>query len=152
MKISTKGRYGLKAVMEIARKGENELISLRDLSETPGISASYLEQLFKKLRMAGVLRTVRGAHGGYTLAKPVEEITAGEVLRPLEGSMAPAVCAQEGYTACADQGFCIEAYLYRQIRESIDHVIDTITLAEMLEIERQQLQRTKHLCGAWEGI
>ena len=152
MKISTKGRYGLKAVLEIARQADNGHVSMRDLSQGTGISASYLEQLFKKLRAAGVLRSVRGAQGGYALAKPVGEITAGEVLRALEGSMAPTVCAQKEYAGCAHE-FCIESYLYQRIRESIDNVIDTITLSEMLEIEKQQtLQRPNHLCGAWEGI
>lgn len=153
MKISTKGRYGLKAVMEIARQQDKGLISMRDLSETTGISASYLEQLFKKLREAGILQSVRGAQGGYALAKPADKITAGEVLRPLEGSMAPTVCAQKDFKGCREYEFCIESYLYRRIRESIDDVIDAISLAEMLEIEKQQsLQRPKHLCGAQEGI
>ena len=153
MKISTKGRYGLKAVMEIARQADNGHVSMRDLSQTTGISASYLEQLFKKLRAAGVLRSVRGAQGGYALAKSTREITAGEVLRALEGSMAPTVCAQKEYAGCVGREFCIESYLYQRIRDSIDNVIDAITLAEMLEIEKQQsLQRPKHLCGAREGI
>lgn len=69
MKISTKGRYGLKAVMEIARQADNGHVSMRDLSQTTGISASYLEQLFKKLRAAGVLRSVRGAPGGLCAGK-----------------------------------------------------------------------------------
>ena len=70
-----------------------------------------------------------------------------------EGSMAPTVCAQKEYAGCVGREFCIESYLYQRIRESIDNVIDAITLAEMLEIEKQQsLQRPKHLCGAREGI
>lgn len=93
------------------------------------------------------------AHRGYALAKSTREITAGEVLRALEGSMAPTVCAQKEYAGCVGREFCIESYLYQRIRESIDNVIDAITLAEMLEIEKQQsLQRPKHLCGAREGI
>ena len=83
MKISTKGRYGLKAVMEIARQADNGHVSMRDLSQTTGISASYLEQLFKKLRAAGVLRSVRGAQGGYALEMCIRDSFISEWLEPI---------------------------------------------------------------------
>ena len=152
MKFSTRGRYGLKAVMELARREGQGPVSMRDLAESIGISAPYLEQLFKKLRAAGVIESSRGAQGGYALAKPLKRISVGDVIRPLEGSMAPAACAEQDFTGCQSDR-CIEAYLYRKIRQSVDDVIDSVTLWDMLEKEKElALQRPSHACGAWEAI
>lgn len=152
MRLSTRGRYGLKAVMELARRWQSDqLVSMRDLSLATGLSASYLEQLFKKLRTAKIIKSVRGAQGGYTLARPVENIVVGDVLRALEGQMAPSACAEKDYQKCKQREFCVESYLYQKIRESMDAVIDSMTLADMLKIEKEQsLHRPQHRCGDLE--
>lgn len=139
MRISTKGRYGLKAVMELSRNYGGEPISVRELAARADVSATYLEQLFKKLRTASVVASVRGAQGGYTLARPPGEIPVGSVLRALEGSTAPMFCAEDGFS-CENADVCVESFLYRKIRESIDSVIDSLTLADMLE-EESDMQR-----------
>lgn len=94
MKISTKGRYGLRAVIDIAIHGDSEPVSLSDIAVREDISVSYLEQLIAKLRRADIVTSVRGAKGGYSLAKPKNEISVGDVLRALEGDLAPVNCSE----------------------------------------------------------
>ena len=93
MKLSTKGRYGLRAFIDLAVWGENEPISLTSIAERQDISVSYLEQLMAKLKKAGLVNSIRGVNGGYVIAKPAEEISVGDVLRALEGDLAPVECA-----------------------------------------------------------
>ena len=138
MKISTKGRYGLKAMFELACRYGETPVSIRAIAEAQGISEHYLEQLFKKLRKAGVVQSIRGAQGGYALARPPEEITIGEILRALEGTVAPVSCA-ETEVSCAYARQCVENYVYRQIREGIDRVVDNLTLSSML-MEQRRIQ------------
>jgi Rrf2 family protein len=139
MRISTKGRYGLKAVIELARHHGDEPTSVRELAGRVGVSATYLEQLIKKLRVAGIVDSSRGAQGGYTLSRPPDAISVGIVLRTLEGSIAPMVCAEEGF-CCENAHNCVEAFLYRRIRESIDDVIDKLSLQDLLD-EGSTLER-----------
>ncbi len=154
MKFSTKGRYGLKAVMELARRSGEGPISMRDLTDAIGVSAPYLEQLFKRLRAVGIIESVRGAQGGYALAKRPEDILVGDVIRPLEGSMAPAACAEKDFHGCK-ASMCIESYLYREIRESVDRVIDSITLSDMLDKEQELTKNSVQAqpkCERWEAL
>ena len=87
MKISTKGRYGLRAIVDIALNGERDAVSISSISERQSISVSYLEQLLAKLRKAELIKSIRGAQGGYRLNRPAEEISVGAVLRALEGDL-----------------------------------------------------------------
>ena len=87
MKISTKGRYGLRAVIDIAIHGENEPVSLSDIAIRQDISISYLEQLIAKLKKAHIVTSIRGAKGGYSLAAPMNKISVGDILRALEGDL-----------------------------------------------------------------
>ena len=87
MKLSTKGRYGLRALIDLALYSENETVSIQSIARRQNISDSYLEQLMRKLRSAGLIVSVRGAQGGYKLARPANEISVGDVLRALEGSL-----------------------------------------------------------------
>ncbi len=137
MRISTKGRYGLKAVLELGRREGQGPVSVRELAGCIDISATYLEQLFKKLRQADVVSSIRGAQGGYVLAHQPDEIIIGTVIRALEGSMAPAACAVEGFS-CRNADSCVESFLYKEIRKSIDRVIDNVTLGDMLRQEREE--------------
>ena len=92
MKLSTKGRYGLRALIDLALYSENETVSIASISARQNISESYLEQLIAKLRKAGLVTSVRGAGGGYKLAKPASEISVGDILRALEGSLDAVKC------------------------------------------------------------
>lgn len=133
MKLSTRGRYGLKAVFELALHYGDGPIPLRDVASRQNLSESYLEQLFLSLRKDKIIESVRGAQGGYMLTKSPKEITVGEVLRCLEGNMSPAVCLEEEGVTCSQEEECITKYVWSEIKKSIDQVIDSITLQDMVE-------------------
>lgn len=134
MKLSTKGRYGLRAVLDIAVYGREEAVALSCTSEREGISINYLEQLVPKLKKAGILNSIRGAQGGYVLAKPAEEISVGDVLRALEGSLSPVDCGElDGEEGCSAAKSCVTKYVWKKISDSINETVDAITLAELVK-------------------
>lgn len=135
MKISTKGRYGLRAVIDIALNGETEPVALSEIAVRQNISISYLEQLSGKLRKAGIIKSLRGAKGGYKLSKPAEEISVGEILRALEGNLNPVDCAEvtgEG-ESCSGSGLCVTKYVWKRISDSINNTVNSLMLSELLE-------------------
>lgn len=132
MKLSTKGRYGLMAMFQLAMDYGQGPVSLKYVAEKQGLSENYLEQLFASLRKDGLLTSVRGAQGGYMLSREPEDITVGEILRTLEGDMAPAECALHG-TECIKEESCATRLVMIKLRDSIDSVINNITLKDMLE-------------------
>ncbi len=135
MKISTKGRYGLRAVIDIAIHGENEPVSLSDIAVRQDISVSYLEQLIAKLKRANIVTSVRGAKGGYSLAAPKEQISVGEILRALEGDLSPVNCSEvtENGDPCKESGQCVTKVVWKRISESINNAVDHLMLSELLE-------------------
>lgn len=135
MKISTKGRYGLRAVIDIAIHGENEPVSLSDIAVRQDISISYLEQLIAKLKKANIVTSVRGAKGGYSLAMTKEDISVGDILRALEGDLSPVNCSEvtENGDACKASNQCITKIVWKRISDSINEAVDNLTLADLLE-------------------
>ncbi len=136
MKLTTKGRYGLRAVIDLAMYAKTEPVSLSDVAERQNISISYLEQLVAKLKKAGIVQSTRGAQGGYALAKAPEEISVGEVLRALEGSLSPVDCSAvdgEGETECSASNFCVTKYVWKRINDSINDTVNNMFLSELLE-------------------
>lgn len=134
LKLSTKGRYGLRAVLDIAIYGMEEAVSLSSTSEREGISINYLEQLVPKLKKQGILTSTRGAQGGYMLAKPPEDISVGEVLRALEGNLNPVDCALlDGEKECQASRCCVTKYVWKKISDSINDTVDAITIASLME-------------------
>lgn len=136
MKLTTKGRYGLRAVIDLAMYAKNEPVSLSDVAERQNISISYLEQLIAKLKKAGIVQSTRGAQGGYALAKASEEISVGEILRALEGSLSPVDCSAvdgEGETECSASNFCVTKYVWKRINDSINDTVNNMFLSELLE-------------------
>lgn len=137
MKLSTKGRYGLRAMIDLARYSEEEPVSISSIAARQDISERYLEQLVGLLKKAGLVRSIRGATGGYILAKGAEEISVGDVLRALEGSLEPVKCAafysEEGCTA-ADG--CVTKYVWQKINESINATVDHMMLNELVRESR----------------
>jgi len=140
MKISTRGRYGLKIIVDLAEvfvNGNNELTNTKGIAKRQGLSENYIEQLVAPLKKAGYVNSTRGAQGGYSLAKPPVEITVGEVLRLLEGSLAPVDCVAETDAAhgCgdADCGTCITKSVWSKMNDSLNDVIDSMTIQDMLE-------------------
>ena len=134
MKLSTKGRYGLRALIDLAQYSENEPVSITNISDRQGISERYLEQLMSMLKKAGLVKSIRGAGGGYVLAKNLEEISVGDVLRALEGSLEPVECSglhpEEG---CKAADSCVTKYVWQRINESINQTVDEIKLAQLVE-------------------
>ncbi len=134
MKLSTKGRYGLKAMFDLALNYGEGPIALNNIAERQKISVHYLEQLIAPLRKAGLVKSVRGAQGGYMLADSPENITVGDVIRTLEGPIAPADCViDDEENDCERSGHCITKTIWEKIKVSIDNVIDSITLQNMLD-------------------
>ncbi|MDR5658096.1 Rrf2 family transcriptional regulator [Serpentinicella sp. ANB-PHB4] len=134
MKLSTKGRYGLKAMFQLAIHYGEGPISLKNIAEKQKISDHYLEQLIASLRKVGLVKSVRGAQGGYMLAHSPQNITVGDIIRTLEGPLAPSDCVIEDDTSgCDRKDCCITRTVWTKIRDSISDVIDAITLQDMLD-------------------
>ena len=134
MKMSTKGRYGLRAMVDIAAncaKGEN-CVSLKSVATRQNLSESYLEQLISPLKKAGIVKSTRGAQGGYVLARDACEITVGEILRALEGPLDIVECEKTG-TNCGAGSCknCVTKNVWEKLSESVNEAADSITL-EML--------------------
>ena len=127
MKISTKGRYGLTIMMELARRGNDKPTSLKTIAERHNLSEHYLEQLVSPLRNAGLVKSVRGAYGGYTLTQAPDKMTAGRVIRVLEGPISPVDFDTEDDPAKRD--------LWLRIRDSIAAVLDSTTLEDLISFE-----------------
>ncbi|HBU11862.1 MAG TPA: AsnC family transcriptional regulator [Clostridiales bacterium] len=138
MKLSTKGRYGLKALVDLAVNGDKEAVSAGSIAQRQDISEGYLEQLLARLKKAGIVVSARGAHGGYFLARPAEQIRVGDVLRALEGSIEPAPCpGLEG--ECTDASSCVTKNLWRRINEGLTKIVDETSLRALIEESGQKL-------------
>ena len=142
MKISTKGRYALRLMVDLAMAGGGQPVSLRDVARRQQLSDKYLEQIVTPLSRAGLVRSVRGAGGGYLLTREPEQYTVGDILRPLEGDLAPVECAtDEGFCERADQ--CVTLELWQEIHRAVAQVVDGTTLADLVERQRRK-QRDGH--------
>lgn len=137
MKLSTKGRYGLRAMIDLARYSEEEPVSINSIAARQDISERYLEQLVSLLKRAGLVTSIRGAGGGYILSKDAREISVGDILRALEGSLEPVECAafysSEG---CLASDGCVTKYVWQKINDSINDTVDRITLDELVRESR----------------
>lgn len=137
MTISTKGRYALRIMMDLANH-IGETIKLKDIAARQDISEKYMEQIIAVLNKAGYVRSTRGAQGGYQLVKPPREYTVGMILRLTEGSLAPVECLTENALPCERQGRCATVEVYKRIYEAVNNVIDTTTVQDLVEIEREK--------------
>jgi len=121
-------------MFDLALNASDSPIPLKSIAERQGISEPYLEQLIASLRKAGLVKSIRGAQGGYMLAYPPEKITVGDVIRTLEGPVAPADCVIEGEKVeCSNAEYCITRMIWEKLRDSINEVIDSITLKDMID-------------------
>ena len=135
LKLSTKGRYVLKAMYQLALLSDkNTPLPVKTVAEIIGVSELYLEQIFSVLKKNGLIKSVRGAQGGYFLAKYSYEITVGDVLRSLEGSFAPSSCVlEDSDSACLNAEDCVTKIVWERMKTSIDQCMDSITLQDMLD-------------------
>ena len=135
MKLSTKGRYGLRAMIDLARYSEKEPVSIGSVAARQGISERYLEQLVALLKKAGLVKSIRGASGGYVLEKKPSEISVGDILRALEGSLEPVKCAAFDTTTgegCMASDGCVTKYVWQKINDSINDTVNQIMLDELI--------------------
>lgn len=140
MKISTKGRYALRLMLDLATYNTGEPVSLKDISKRQEISEKYLEQIIAILNRAGYVRSIRGAKGGYTLTREPKDITVGMILRETEGDLAPVACVSDtAREECNRTSACVTYRIYKQLNDAINGVIDHITVADMLEWQADQL-------------
>lgn len=137
MKISTKGRYALRLMLDLAVHDNGVCIPLKEIAARQEISEKYLEQIITPLSRAGLVKSVRGAQGGYRLAELPQDVTVGRILRVMEGELAPVECAGNA-AACGRADACVTIEVWRRLKEAIDGVVDGITLADLAERYRQQ--------------
>ncbi len=131
MKISTKGRYATRVMLDLALHNTGTCIKLKDIAARQGISEKYLEQIISLLNRAGYVKSVRGAQGGYLLAIPPESCTVGMILRLTEGSMAPVACLDEGSGDCQRCDTCETLEVWKKLYSAINEVIDGVTIADL---------------------
>ena len=131
MRVSTKGRYGLRLMVELAARDNGRPVLLRSLSEGLGVSPKYLHHLITSLREQGLVRSVRGAGGGFRLGRAPEAINVGEVVRVLEGPFAPVECL-EASGRCRRAPDCVTREVWRTLGETIERTLSAITLADLL--------------------
>ena len=142
MKLSTKGRYGLRAMIDLAQHSGDAPVSIISISERQDISERYLEQLVALLKKAGLVRSIRGAGGGYVLAKDMKEISVGDVLRALEGNLEPVECpGLDPDGGCNSADSCESKYVWKRINESISRTVDEIMLDQLVEESRKKTEK-----------
>ncbi len=137
MKISTKGRYALRLMLDLALNESGEPIRLKEVAGRQGISDKYLEQIIATLNKAGYVKSTRGAQGGYSLKKAPGEYTVGMILRLTEGSLAPVACVEDGKDACDRCDGCATMKLWAKVNDAVNNVVDTVTLQDLVDWQRE---------------
>ena len=137
MRVSTRGRYALRLMLDLAMNNTGEPVRLKDVATRQEISEKYLEQIISILIKAGFVKSVRGPAGGYSLKRKPEEYTVGMILRLTEGSLAPVDCVEDG-TDCGRADQCVTVLLWKKLNDAINGVVDNITLADLVEWQMQK--------------
>lgn len=133
MKISTKGRYALRMLLDLAEHSDNGFIALKDIAERQGISKKYLEQIVPVLNKSDILLTNRGFQGGYKLAQAPEKYTIGKILRLTEGSLVPVACLEQTPNRCERCNECATLPIWQGLSRVINDYLDNITLQDLLD-------------------
>ena len=141
MKISTKGRYALRLMLDLATYNTGEPVSIKDIAKRQQISEKYLEQIIALLNKAGFVRSIRGAQGGYMLKKEPKDYTVGMSLRQTEGDLAPVSCVGDEGMECDRRAECVTVRIYEKINDAINGVVDSITLADLLEWQAEKVDQ-----------
>ena len=137
MRVSTRGRYALRLMLDLAMNNTGEPVRLKDVAKRQEISETYLEQIISILNKAGCVKSVRGPAGGYSLKRKPEEYTVGMILRLTEGSLAPVDCVEDG-TDCGRADQCVTVLLWKKLNDAINGVVDNITLADLVDWQMQK--------------
>jgi len=133
VRVSTKGRYALRLLLDLAEHSGGGFISLKEIAQRQNISKQYLEQIVALLNTSNILRTNRGKQGGYMLAKPASEYTVREVLRITEGSLAPVTCLEEEVNLCDKATFCKTLPMWTGLQKVINDYLESVTLQDLVE-------------------
>ena len=144
MKISTKGKYGLRAMIDLAQYSEQEAVSISSIAQRQKISESYLEQLVAKLKKAGLVVSIRGAAGGYRLARPASGISVGDVLRAWEGDVRAVICTAQTEEGCEGEELCVTKYVWQRINESIEKTVDEMMIDQLVAESRKAQEKAKN--------
>jgi Rrf2 family transcriptional regulator, cysteine metabolism repressor len=137
MKLSTRTRYGMRALLELALASKGVPLQIKTIAERQNISNKYLEQLIAMLKTSGLVRSIRGPHGGYVLSMPPEEIRLSDVFRTLEGPILTVECVEDA-NVCPRAADCATRKLWTQIDEAILNVLDNKTLADLVEMSEKE--------------
>jgi Rrf2 family transcriptional regulator, cysteine metabolism repressor len=142
MKLTAKGEYGVRAMVRLALHYRAGPVPLPEIARQEDISLQFLEQIFLTLRRAGLIESVRGARGGYALAKPPGEIPIGDIIEALEGPIAPVECLVEpegeGHRACRRQQGCLTRGIWEKLRDRMQEVLEDISLEDMITLEQEK--------------
>lgn len=138
MKISTKGRYALRLMLDLAIRDTGEPVRIRDIAARQEISEKYLEQIISILNKAGYVKSVRGPQGGYHLMREPAQYTVGMILRLTEGSLAPVACLDGDINTCERQESCVTLRLWQMLDQAVSDVVDKVTLADLVEWHEQK--------------
>jgi len=142
MKISTKGRYGTRFMLELALIYPERPMTIKEAAANQRVSEKYLEQIIPTLKKVGMIRSYRGAQGGYMLNQPPEEITIGMILRHLEGSLVPVDCVEcNGHEVCDRVDRCVTKGVWEKIYHAVNDVVDHITLADLMKDYQKKQQQ-----------
>lgn len=133
MKISTKGRYALRMIVDLALNQKDSFVSLKDIAERQNISKKYLEQIVPMLNSSGILRTNRGNKGGYMLAKSACELTVGDILRATEGTLAPVACLEFELNTCARANECSTLFVWEGLYKTVSDYLDSVTVQDIID-------------------
>ncbi|MCR5559967.1 MAG: Rrf2 family transcriptional regulator [Schwartzia sp.] len=133
MKISTRGRYALRLMIDIGMNDQDSPVRIKDIAQRQEISEKYLEQIVSVLNKAGFVRSSRGPQGGYRLARAPKDYTAGEILTLIEGSLAPVACLDTPSNDCQREAVCPTLILWKKINEAVHGVVDSVTLEDLLK-------------------
>lgn len=137
MKISTKGRYALRMMIEFGLNPD-QCTKISQVAARQDISDKYLEQIVTLLHRAGYVRSSRGAQGGYMLTRKPEEYTVGMILRQTEGSLSPVACLDDDKNQCKRASYCAALTVWKQLKDAIDQVVDSVTLADLIEEQKKR--------------
>ncbi len=138
MKISTRGRYALRLMLQLALCEPNKPISIKDIAAKQNISGKYLEQIISVLNKAGFVKSERGPQGGYSLKMKPEKYTVGMILRLTEGSLSPVACLDDENGVCEREPQCATLEVWKKLNDAINEVVDGITLADLVEIQKKK--------------
>ncbi len=137
MKLSTKGRYGARLMLDLAIHYDDGFVLLKDIAKRQDISEGYMEHLLPHLKAAGLINSLRGARGGYKLAKAPSEISLKEVVQSLEGPLTPAECVVAP-SVCKRVSFCVTRDIWKEVGEKISQTLESVTLKDMVEMQKNK--------------